>query len=87
MKIFIALFLTTVSTVEMADGENCSWADDTCGPISCCGTVTGTGAPQFSVCNIRPTDAELMADARGTRYVISAAVAPSCTGCSPYIAA
>ncbi len=71
---FIALLIATVSAAEVADKGDCSVADATCVAKSCCGTVTGTGAPSTTVCAPAPTDEELKTNALGTVYEITAAV-------------
>ena len=75
MKFIAVLALvSTAATAEVANGGDCSVKDATCVAASCCGTVTGTGAPATTVCAPKPTEAELKADAKGTVYTIKAAV-------------
>merc|ERR1719199_215800 len=75
MKFIAVLALvSTAATAEVANGGDCSVKDATCVAASCCGTVTGTGAPATTVCAPKPTEAELKADAKGTVYTITAAV-------------
>jgi hypothetical protein len=83
---FIALLIATVSAAEVADFGDCSVADATCVAASCCGTVTGTGAPATTVCATTPTEAEITADAKGTAYTITAAVAADAAA-DPVVAA
>merc|ERR1712166_1157063 len=72
MKFVAALLISTVSAAAVADKASCATAGDTCTVVaSCCGTVTGTGAPATKICSTKPAAAE---EAAGAAYVITAAV-------------
>ena len=72
MKFVAALLISTVSAAAVADKASCATAGDTCtNTLSCCGTVTGTGAPATKICSTKPTTAEATT---GASYVITAAV-------------
>ena len=71
MKFVAALLISTVSAAAVADKASCATKGDTCTvTTSCCGTVTGTGAPTTKICSKKPTATETA----GAVYVITPAV-------------
>tara|TARA_B110000503_G_scaffold14041_1_gene19181 strand:- start:456 stop:839 length:384 start_codon:yes stop_codon:yes gene_type:complete len=85
---FIALLIASASAAAVADKADCSTtAGTTCTVTeSCCGKVTGTGAPTTSICFTK-TAKDYIITAAVVKVDAKAAVVASAAGVTPVVVA